>query len=288
MRSLKSYFAPPSYAKIRTGVTPEKKGTLEIEEPSVQPSSSPLSDPPPSSNATISTPIPESSSGPSTQLQESLNKNILDNAPGTSTREDSFLSTESTGLSSTFDASHRIIKGGKEVVISSDGEETDELEDLDDPSTLFASSATPASKKEPVVSKPIRVDRAYLAQLTAQKKYKNDINTLVHDAVDDDEIEAKVAKIKASFAQPKKDVTPLENAGDSTAINEGMLTSALGDAEEEDGPGLQRLLKAVRRTEALDQDRVWRFFDHIPKKPTALDFPNHCFPPGSNMAALRG
>ncbi|KAJ5242299.1 uncharacterized protein N7469_000626 [Penicillium citrinum] len=288
MRSLKSYFAPPSYDATRTGVTSGKKGALEIEDSTVQPSSSPLSDPPPSSNATISTPIPDSSSGPSAQLHESLNRNLSDHVPRPSPREDSFLSTASTGLSSTFDASsQRIIKGGKEVVISSDGEETDELEDLEDPSTLFASSPKPASKTEPAASKPIRSDRAYLAQLTAQKKYKNDINTLVHDAVDDDEIEAKVAKIKASFAQPKKKLATPENAGDSTGINEGMLTSALGDVEEEDGPGLQRLLKAVRRTEALDQDRVWRFFDHDPKISTTLDFPNHCFPPGSNLAALR-
>jgi hypothetical protein len=65
-----------------------------------------------------------------------------------------------------------------------------------------------------------------------------------------------------------------------------MLTSALGDNDE--GSGLQRLMDAVRRTEALEQDRVWHFFDPDQKLPPAPDFPRHLFPQGTHLAMLRG
>lgn len=290
----------PLFARTPTGLTPEQKRVGEVEDfPQV--SSSPLSDPPPSSNISFQgfstptpTPIPETPAsatpnGPGAQLHESLSRTLSNNPSKPSTREESFQSTDSTVPSSTLDrSSQRIIKGGKEVVISSDGEDTDSISDLDDPSTLFSSTPKPLSKKEPTVSKPTRSGKSHLALLTAQKTYKNNLDDIVHDAVDDNEIEAKVAQVKASFARSNDERAAFKHARDSAAINESMLTSALGDTQEEDRTGLQRLLNAVRRTEAFDQGRVWRFFDQIPTTPAKLDFPKDLFPPGSNLAALRG
>ncbi|KAJ5973218.1 hypothetical protein N7481_010428 [Penicillium waksmanii] len=208
--------------------------------------------------------------------------------PRPSAREKSFQSIDSTVPPSTLDSSsQRIIKGGKEIVISSDGEDTDSISDLDDPSTLFSSTPKPESKKGPTVSKPTRSGKSHLAHLTAQKRYKNNLDDIVLDAVDDNEIEAKVAEVKASLARSNGERAASKHARDSTAISEGMLASALGDTQDEDGPGLQRLLNAVRRTEALDQGRVWRFFDQVPTTPARLEFPKDHFPPGSNLAALR-
>ncbi|KAJ5764625.1 hypothetical protein N7533_003306 [Penicillium manginii] len=264
----------PSYSPISTGLTPEKKRSHKVDD-SLQ-VSSPLSDPPPSSSisfqgfsAPTPTPIPDSPNGPDAQLHASLSRTLSDNPLRSSAREESFQSTDSTVPPSTLDSSssQRIIKGGKEIVISSDGEDTDSISDLDDPSTLF--SSTPEPKKEPT------------------KKYKNNIDDIVHDAVDDTEIEAKVAEVKAGLARSNGERATSKPARDNTAISERMLSSALGDTQEEDGSGLQRLLNAVRRTEALDHDRVWRFFDQVPTTPARLQFPNGHFPPGSKLAALR-
>jgi hypothetical protein len=66
-----------------------------------------------------------------------------------------------------------------------------------------------------------------------------------------------------------------------------MLASALG-GDSDEGPGLQRLIDAVRRTEALEQNRTWRFFDHDQMTPATPNFPIELFPPGSPLAGLRG
>lgn len=293
MRSLKSYFTPPTFAGASTGLTPGKKHTQEIEDP-VEASSSPLSDPPPSSNVSRPTPIPDTPNGPDAQLNTSLSQSLLDHPLGPSAREESFQGTEPTAppstLNASFASSQRIVKGGKEVVISSDGEDTDSLGDfgdLEDPSTLFAPTPKPGSKNDPV-TKPARLNEASLAKLTAQKKYKNSIDDLVYDALDDNEIEDKVAKVKAGFARYDGERAASKYARDSTIVNEDMLASALGDNYEEEGPGLHRLLHAVRRTEALDQDRVWRFFDQVSMTPAGLEFPKDIFPSGSNWTALQG
>ncbi|KAJ5409093.1 hypothetical protein N7509_002976 [Penicillium cosmopolitanum] len=286
--SWSNIFKPPPFARTPTGLTPEKKRV----------SSSPLSDPPPSSFQGFSTPTPtpipdtpasDTPNGPGAQLHASLSRTLFDSPPKPSVREESFQSIDSTVPPSTLDSSsQRIIKGGKEIVISSDGEDTDSISDLDDPSTLFSSTPKAEAKKEPTVSKPTRSGKSHLAHLTAQKRYKNSLDDIVHDAVDDNEMEAKVAEVKASLARSNGERAASKHARDSTAfISEGMLASVLGDAQDEDGPGLQRLLNAVRRTEALDQGRAWRFFDQAPTTPARLEFPKDHFPPGSNLAALR-
>jgi hypothetical protein len=105
----------------------------------------------------------------------------------------------------------------------------------------------------------------------------------VTDAVDDNEIEARVAKVKATFAKPQPD-NNTSTSGEG--LHKGMLTSALGDNDE--GLGFQRLMDAVRRTEALEQGRIWHFFDQDQRLPLAPDFPRDLFPPGTRLAMLRG
>jgi hypothetical protein len=123
--------------------------------------------------------------------------------------------------------------------------------------------------------------KTVLKKITSPKKYKHTIDSLVYDAVDDNEIEANVARVKARFTQNSPD------GNDSTSsvkkgLNEGVLTSALGEGTD-DGIGLQRLLDAVRRTEALDHDRAWRFFDGTQKLPSAPEFPRHIFTSGTHL-----
>ncbi|KAJ5110212.1 hypothetical protein N7532_002857 [Penicillium argentinense] len=291
MRNLKSYFNKPAFAQVLdTSRTPVKEPSREVEE-RAEVSSSPLADPPPSSNQPVSTTAPEIPNGPGEQLNASLSEAASQYVPEDPIENESFLSAESaappSSLGTSLASSQRIVKGGKEIVISSDGEETDAFDDLDDPSTLFAPKPKPEPKKEPVETKPVRVDKAYLARLTAPKKYKNSIDSLVHDALDENEVDAHVARVKASFVQSNAEDASNQAAA-RPALNEDVLTSALGDTnDEEGGPGVRRLLDAVRRTEALDQERVWRFFNQTPATPIAPDFPRDLFQPESNLAPLR-
>lgn len=269
MRTITDFFHRPAFSRIKSSQSPPEQ---HKEFPPL--SSSPLSDPPSSSALNQA----------SQQLRNELEvsrTHTQDDIPNSSAPPQSFRSIESAaGLSSTgsgsFNASQRILKDGKEVVTNSDGEDTDSIYSLDDPAEFFKPKAKPEHKQAPV-----RPDTSILYKNAP--KYKNTLDSLVYDAVDDNEIEANVAKVKATFSKPQPDNN---TSAAEQALHKGMLTSALGDNDE--GSGLQRLMDAVRRTEALEQDRVWHFFDHDQKLPPAPEFPRDLFPPGKHLAMLRG
>ena len=196
----------------------------------------------------------------------------------------------SSSQNENFLTSQRIVKGGKEVVISSDGEETDSVSSLEDPDILFVQKGKEPQNNAPKVHRAIQPNEALLAQLSAPKSYKNSIDSLVHDAVDDNEIEANVAKARALFATPTSSESNLGNGQVKTkkGLHESLLTSAMGNDDEKDESALRRLLDAVRRTDALDRDHVWRFFDPTAPIPAVLEFPTHLVEPGSGLSGLLG
>ncbi|KAJ5932105.1 hypothetical protein N7516_006594 [Penicillium verrucosum] len=167
--------------------------------------------------------------------------------------------TELSSLNESLNESQRIMKDGREVVISSDGEDTDSICSLEDPKSLFA----PHSKKHEFTP-------AKFTKVSSPKKYRNCIDSLVHDAVDDNEVEASVARARANYVQKQPDGKETGNKPYGTALNETMLISALG--QNEDGVGGQRLIGAIRRTDALDHGRAWPFFDCTQTLPPAPNF----------------
>jgi hypothetical protein len=191
-----------------------------------------------------------------------------------------------SSLNGSFNASQRILKDGQEVVISSDGDDTDSISSLEDPDLLFAPKNKPKNAPPPPPKK-YQPNKALLAQLSATTKYKYTIDSLVHDAVDDDEIEANVAKARATVVELQQNGVQGAAGGSKNGLNEGMLASALG-GDSDQGPGLQRLFDAVRRTEALEQNRTWRFFDYSQMMPATPKFPRKLFPAGSPLAGLTG
>lgn len=272
MRSIADYFHRPAFSLVN-------KNTTEIRDTAAS-SSSPLTEPPPSSFLEQIPRETPSDDSPQVSVPETTSTSHLA-AP-----QQSFQSTESaaaqSSLSRSFHASHRIVKGGKEVVISSDGDDTD-FSSLDDTEDFLK----PKGKQDKDELSAMRTNKALLAD-TSAPKYKNTIDSLVHDAVGDNEVEANVARVKAAF-QSNDDGTA--GAGPSTTeagqgLHEDMLTSTLGDGE--DGGGLRRLLDALRRTEALEQDRVWRFFTQDEPLPPAPEFPRDLIAPGTYMDVLRG
>lgn len=188
------------------------------------------------------------------------------------------------------------------MVTGSDGEDTDSVTSLEDPEDFFAKLAGPEStdgaadvketkqekkgvrsRRENDISKTSKFSSANYAVPT----YKNTLDALVTEAVDDNETEAGIAKLKATLKKTEKDHTAAASTdGQGKQLHEGMLTSALGDKSDE--LEFQRLLDAVRRTEAFEQDKTWSFFSKETAPPPGPEFPRGSVAPASYIAVLRG
>ncbi|CAG8130909.1 unnamed protein product [Penicillium salamii] len=248
--SISRWFKKPSFAH----------GAPDISEPkeTAAAQSSPLSEPP--SSFVYDDLLPASEQDADAQLKAALQLSARESAPAPSFNE-SFQSveTEATGTS------QRIIKNGKQTVISSDGEETDSDCSLEDAGSLFP-RVTKNKASTPL--KPV----------CSPKKWKYNLDSLVHEAVDDNEIEATVDRYRANLAEKPKAPVPVGNK-----LDEGMLLKAIG--QKEDGPQPHRVLGAIRRTNALDYDRNWLFFDPTQELPPAPEFP-HAGAAGSKLEIL--
>ncbi|KAJ5595574.1 uncharacterized protein N7459_001782 [Penicillium hispanicum] len=297
MKHITDFFRRPEFSRVNHHLIPENKRAQEVRndpDPSA-PSSSPLTEPPPSSFfIDLTSDYRNDSADDSSPQLSAIPSQIGERCASTlSVQEQSSQSVGSvpppSSLNESFPVPQRILKGGKEVVISSDGEDTESISSLEDPDTLFAPKPKQEQDMARTTKDMVQPNRALLARLSAPKEYKNTIDSLVVAAVDDNEIEANVAKARATLTTPvSQESTPGEGeVRTRKSLHEGMLTSALVDGEEQDESGLRRLLDAVRRTEALDHDRAWRFFDQTPTRPAVLEFPTHLFPPRSHLAALR-
>lgn len=276
MRTIKDlWFNRPAFTSVNSNKALEKNESAELAT-----ESSPLTEP--SSSFVFDQISPESEQDAEAHLNAALylstqdTQNTLLQPP---TLHQSFQSidsaTELSSLNESLNESQRIMKDGREVVISSDGEDTDSICSLEDPKSLFA----PHSKKHEVTP-------AKFTKVSSPKKYRNCIDSLVHDAVDDNEVEASVARARANYVQKQPDGKETGNKPYGTALNETMLISALG--QNEDGVGGQRLIGAIRRTDALDHGRAWPFFDCTQTLPPAPQFPQDLFAPGTSMDILRG
>lgn len=189
------------------------------------------------------------------------------------------------------------MKNGKEVVISSDGDESDSAGSLESPDDLLARFLAP---KSPVTPKertgddsetiqPVRKNpkhKSVVRTESAPRKYKNSLENLVRQAVSDNETEAGIAKLRASL-NDESDRNTDSGPDKASNLNEGVLASAIDDGND-DSMGLQRLLDAVRRTEAFDLGKSWSFFDLQTPLPPGPDFPRECVSPRTYLGVLRG
>jgi hypothetical protein len=274
MRTIKDlWFNRPAFNHVNSNSTPEKNETAELAT-----ESSPLTEPP--SSFVFDQISPESEQDAEAHLNAALYLSTQDTLLQPPTLHQSFQSIESatggSSLNESLSGSQRIIKDGREIVISSDGEDTDSICSLEDPKNLFA----PKSKMDE--STPAK----FTTKISSPKKYRHTIDSLVHDAVDDNEVEASVARVRANYVQGQLNGKDPGNDPSGTALNETMLISALG--ENEDGVGGQRLISAIRRTDALDHGRAWPFFDCTQTLPPVPPFPRDLFAPGTSMDILRG
>ncbi|KAH1451723.1 hypothetical protein KXX13_003310 [Aspergillus fumigatus] len=261
--------------------------------------SSPLTEP--SSSFLANNDSPKTPDKPAPQLKVSLQSSVLNTSPKSAfqsfqSSNEAVVGDHTSGLS--FNSSQRIVKNGREVVISSDGEDTDSIasfEQLEDPLLMFmkpnptAASETREAENSvgdsemALPSQRLKdTNKASNARSSKVPQYKFSLDDLVTQAAIDNETEATIARLKAVRADEsssKPDTPP------SRQLNEGLLTSALGDQDDE--LGLQRLLDAVRRTEALEIEKFWSFFNYEAKALPALEFPREPIAPGTYLAVLR-
>ncbi|KEY80182.1 hypothetical protein BA78_6531 [Aspergillus fumigatus] len=262
--------------------------------------SSPLTEP--SSSFLANNDSPKTPDKPAPQLKVSLQSSVLNTSPKSAfqsfqSSNEAVVGDHTSGLS--FNSSQRIVKNGREVVISSDGEDTDSIasfEQLEDPLLMFMKSNPTAASETREAENSVGdsemalpsqrlndTNKASNARSSKVPQYKFSLDDLVTQAAIDNETEATIARLKAVRADEsssKPDTPP------SRQLNEGLLTSALGDQDDE--LGLQRLLDAVRRTEALEIEKFWSFFNYEAKALPALEFPREPIAPGTYLAVLRG
>ncbi|KAE8146624.1 hypothetical protein BDV25DRAFT_47501 [Aspergillus avenaceus] len=291
---IKQFFKRPAFAATNEDVPAEAPGATA----DTNPRSSPVTESSPTCvSKEASPPTPD---GAALQLKQSLLNSVEVTSEASQSQENSHNDdaiASDPPLPSSF-LSQRIVKNGKEVVISSDGEESDTGDILENPDSLFLSfvqptdtsaneeadnsarTLRPRSSKEDVKPSKSSSSRA------SARTYKHTMDSLVTQAIDDNETENTIAKIRASFDEQKSRKEDFSGSdGNNRQLHEGILTSAFD--EDHDETGLRRLLDAVRRTEAFDIEKSWFFLEHGKDMAPPPAFPRGCINSKSYISVLR-
>ena len=188
-------------------------------------------------------------------------------------------------------SSQRVVKHGEVIIRNSDDEESESdssLGDIDDllhfrrkpdpvPSSplIDLGSTTPSlpgpsSPEE--IGRTRRQTRAIVRTNTTsdryapspQPKYKFDLETLVQRSAKHEKTQAMMSKARETLkSMEKRDFLSASGSGedsqDKREIDAGLLVSALkGRCEPNEG---EKLMIALQRTEALQQEKSWSFFE---------------------------
>jgi hypothetical protein len=295
-KSIKQYFKCPALSLSSGDLQSEAHDETQ---------SSPVTEP--SSPFVSNGGSPQTPDAAALQLKQSLLLSVTDSAEnGRHQQSSQNAETVASDLSllSSFNSAQRVVKNGKEMVISSDGEDTDSSEFLENPDSLFMKFAKPTNTSTDEKSNndssgqgrslrsrrsndEVKLSRFSLSRASAPT-YKHTLDSLVTQAIGDNETEAGIAKLRAAL---EEEVTRTSAAvstshDQSRELHEGILTSALNDQNDE--TGLRRLLDAVRRTEAFDMEKSWSFFDYGSDLAPSPEFPRGCIAPISYITVLIG
>ncbi|KAL5341510.1 hypothetical protein BJX70DRAFT_386772 [Aspergillus crustosus] len=280
-QKITNYFKRPRFAV--TAPTLDHGSNSLVEDPAPASQSSPLTEL--SQLLPSDFTAPDTPDGPSSQLKRSLLFSAEEPADNDPAPQSSF---QSAGSGISLKSSQRVIKKGKEVVIGSDGDESDSNASLLSADELLKDIRTPSTPKpdsdmddDSILAEFLR-PRKESKPRNAPKGYKNSMESLVMQAVSDNDTETVIKKLRASQAASENASGP-----DSTDIfGESTLAAAFGDGTEGGAP-IHRLIDAMRRTEALELTKSWSFFDLQTPLPLPPDFPRDCVCPGTYMAVLR-
>ncbi|CAG8949688.1 hypothetical protein HYFRA_00004006, partial [Hymenoscyphus fraxineus] len=168
--------------------------------------------------------------------------------------------------------------GRSRIIKSSDDEDEDSDSSLEDLSVILGkrSSAQSTYKTAPGTPPASRFRRGpynfHLSPLPVQTKYKFDMKSLIKQAEKDEATEASAKRIKAMVAAPQQEAESRSRLDPAKGFNGALLESVV--AGKEDG-GMQKVQRALMRTEATTVEKCWYFFDaQNPPKVTRQAFPS--------------
>ncbi|KAL9086796.1 MAG: hypothetical protein Q9165_006943 [Trypethelium subeluteriae] len=211
-------------------------------------------------------------------------------------------------------SARKITSSGEVVVQNSDSEEGDSdssLEDIDElvarkkaASALasFQSSSRFQDSSKPTPPFPTqstvaarKVNHRVVIEPESQRSYKFNLGSLVNqfdtDAASKERIERAKNALDIEHEEAKRDEearkkAKLAGASEHGVLDESCFTSVVDGSDGEEDP--QRVMAAMRRTEALQQDLTWHFFDDeselVPKR---QPFPSRALPETGWMTALK-
>ncbi|KAI4172967.1 MAG: hypothetical protein LQ343_003254 [Gyalolechia ehrenbergii] len=178
-------------------------------------------------------------------------------------------------------SSQRAIRNGEVVIRDSDDERSDTDVSLDDLDDIIAShrpplaSAPSSGDRLPLLpsprvtrSKTPRNDskgRSRLVAATAKQeatqvaipKFRIPLEALIQQRQADDRTKLSLKNAKY-LLDSLEERTPAAFAAGSAMLDEDLLATVIKD--EVDGSGMEKLLGAIERTEALDLRKTWSFF----------------------------
>ena len=193
-----------------------------------------------------------------------------------------------------------MVRDGKVVVTNSDSD-TDSIDSLETPEELLARFSTKAKPDRPETesdtgagtgtdtgsgmggSNTKKNARKRLIS-TEVPKYSFSLGDLVHDAVDDNEMQENVRKAKEKMELTARELE--KSKQDAAGKRRELLVSMMGD--DADPAQVQRFNKAIERTEALDETETFSFFEETVCPPSPFRFPQKCISPGYWGGVLRG
>lgn len=188
-------------------------------------------------------------------------------------------------------SSQRVVRNG-EVVIRNSDDESDSDTSLDDIDDILTAHKPPAHSSPPTELDNIYIpasrrttggnscgkkrktratehrDDLFPSTLPVVPKYKFSLETLVAQARKDDAAEATLAQAQSLLNMPSQydirgdgdgDDQGLRSRGFGGKLDAGLMATVMKEQGEEND--IERLMNAMKRTEALSQAKVWSFFD---------------------------
>lgn len=180
-------------------------------------------------------------------------------------------------------SSQRTIINGEVVIRDSDEERSDTDISLDDLDDIIASHRPPLASAPssedglPLLPSP-RVTRSKTPKINSRgrsklgatkakqeaipvaiPKFKIPLEALIKQRQDDDRTQLSLQNAKALLDGLDKQTTAAFANG-SAVLDEDLLATVIKD--EDDGSGMEKLMGAIERTEALDLPKTWSFFSN--------------------------
>lgn len=146
------------------------------------------------------------------------------------------------------------------VIPSSDGEDSEDSDGLEDPQKMFGrvrrkNSAADQAIKKKSRAKPLAHVAPAVPKAMAPPSYKFSLDNLVAEKAKSVALEQDILRSRALFEEANKEYTDNSVSNSDKPVSESMLGDAFGEGTA------KRLLAALNRKDAWRIDMSWHFYD---------------------------